>query len=83
VKIGRLSGVEPHLLETAFDTFKERTVCDGAAFVMQLQPVVIVCRSCGAETTLDAFRYRCPRCESIDVSVTEGEEMLLMSLEME
>jgi hydrogenase nickel incorporation protein HypA/HybF len=83
VKIGRLSGVEPHLLEIAFDTFKERTVCDGAAFVMQLQPVVIACKNCGAETTLGVFHYRCPRCESNDISVTEGEEMLLMSLEME
>ena len=29
-KIGKLSGFEPHLLETAFETFKEKTVCDGA-----------------------------------------------------
>lgn len=82
-KIGRLSGVEPHLLEIAFNTFKEKTVCDGAEFVMHLQPVVIRCRSCGAETALEELHYRCPLCESTDVAVTEGEEMLLMSLEME
>lgn len=82
-KIGRLSGVEPHLLEIAFNTFKERTVCDGAEFVMQLQPVVITCRGCGAETTLEELHYRCPHCESIDVAVIDGEEMLLLSLEME
>jgi len=28
VKIGVLSGVEPHLLQVAFDTFKEKTICD-------------------------------------------------------
>jgi len=83
VKIGRLSGVEPHLLEIAFNTFKETTVCDGAEFVMNIQPVVIRCQACGVETTLEALHYRCPACESIDVAVADGEEMLLMSLEME
>ena len=82
-KIGRLSGVEPHLLEIAFNTFKEKTVCDGAEFVLNLQPVVIRCNACHEETVLEELHYRCPHCESIDVSVTDGEEMLLMSLEME
>ena len=82
-KIGRLSGVEPHLLEIAFNTFKEKTVCDGAEFVMNLQPVVIRCNACHRETVLEELYYRCPDCESIDVSVADGEEMLLMSLEME
>ncbi len=50
VKIGQFSGVETHLLEVAFDTFKEKTVCDRAEFVL---------------------------------TVDDGEEMYLMSLEME
>jgi len=83
VKIGRLSGVEAHLLEIAFNTFKEQTVCDGADFVMNLQPVVIRCKTCGKESVLEALHYCCPACESIDVEVTDGEDMLLMSLEME
>ena len=83
IKIGRLSGVEPQLLEVAFETFKEKTVCEGCEFVMNIQPVVIACNNCDKETLLDELHYRCPHCESIDVRVTDGEEMLLMSLEME
>ena len=83
VKIGRLSGVEPHLLEIAFNTFKEKTFCDGAEFIMNLQPVVIRCNGCQEETTLEELHYRCPQCGSIDVTVLDGEEMLLMSLEMQ
>ncbi len=82
-KIGRLSGVEPHLLETAFNTFKEKTVCDGAEFVMNIQPVVIRCTDCKRETILEELHYRCSHCESVDVVVSDGEEMFLMSLEME
>ena len=29
VKIGKLSGVEPHLLEVAFETFKEKPYATG------------------------------------------------------
>ena len=83
VKIGRMSGVEPHLLETAFHTFKEKTVCDGAWFVINIQPLTIECQACGVITVLDEIYYKCQCCESIDVKVIDGEDMFLMSLEME
>lgn len=83
VKVGKLSGVEPHLLQTAFDTFKEKTLCDGALFVMHLQDIVIRCRTCNQESTLEKNHFICPQCESNDVMVLDGEEMFLMRLEME
>jgi hydrogenase nickel insertion protein HypA len=83
VKIGKMSGVEPHLLQIAFDTFKEKTVCDGAELVMRVQPLAVRCRSCGRVSELDAPHYRCPACGSGEVEVFDGEEMYLMRLEME
>ena len=83
VKIGVMSGVEPHLLEIAFNTFKEKTMCDGADFVLNVQPLVIECKSCSVKTTLEKIYYKCPACESLDVNVIDGEDMFLMSLEME
>ncbi len=82
-KIGKLSGVEPHLLETAFETFKEKSVCDGAEFVMNLQDLKLYCNECGKESEQREVRYQCGHCHSTDVSVIDGEEMYLMSLEME
>jgi len=83
VKIGIMSGVEPHLLEIAFETFKEKTVCDGAEFVMNIQPLTLTCKGCGKTSELENIAYCCPSCESLDVEVVDGEEMLLMSLEMQ
>ena len=82
-KIGKLSGVEPHLLETAFETFKEKTVCDGAEFVMNLQDLVLYCNTCKKESEQSEVRYQCLHCQSTDVSVIDGEDMYLMTLEME
>ena len=83
VKIGVMSGVEPHLLKSAFDTFKEATMCADALLDIQVQNVIIRCKECGAETTLEVFRYLCSQCESNNVEVIDGEDMYLMSLEME
>ena len=82
-KIGVMSGVETHLLQIAFDTFKEGTVCDGAEFVMNVQKLKLHCNDCGAEFEIDEHRYQCGECESLDVKVIDGEEMYLMTLEME
>ena len=83
VKIGVMSGVEPYLLETAFNTFKETTVCEGAEFVMNIQPLTIRCHECESESELPVKEYCCPKCQSINVDVTDGEDMFLMSLEMQ
>lgn len=82
-KIGKLSGVEPHLLKIAFETFKEKTVCDEAEFVMNLQNLVLHCNDCHSESEQSEVRYQCLHCQSTNVSVVDGEEMYLMTLEME
>lgn len=83
VKIGVMSGIEPYLLETAFNTFKETTVCDGGEFIMNIQPLAIECQKCKVVSELENVQYCCPKCQSIDVKVIDGEDMFLMSLEME
>ncbi len=83
LKIGVLTGVEPHLLKTAFNTFKEKTICEEAELILRMQPVVIYCSECEAEFTLAEHDYTCPHCRGNLIRILEGEEMLLMRLEME
>lgn len=83
VKIGVMSGVEPHLLKEAFELFKEGTVCDGCEFVMNIQKVKINCMACGVESELEKNEYLCPKCKSIDIKIVDGEDMFLMQLELE
>lgn len=82
VKIGVLSGVEPDLLETAFNTFKEQTVCHNAQFIMNIQKIEILCKSCNTKSILEKNEFSCPSCGGVDIEVLDGEEMYLMSLEM-
>ena len=83
IKIGVLSGVEPELLKTAFETFKEGTICEDAKFIMHIQPVVIECLECKKKSELSKNEYLCPYCKSGNMKIIDGEEMYLMSMELE
>ncbi len=83
VKIGVMSGVEPSLLQTAFETFKEKTICEEAEFIINMQEVLVKCNNCLQESTLKKLEYCCPRCESTDLNILDGEDMYLMQLELE
>jgi len=83
IKIGVLSGVETDLLKTAFDTFKEGTMCENAEFIMHIQPVVVECKECGKVSELKKDEYLCPLCNSPHIKITDGEDMYLMSMELE
>jgi len=77
-----MSGVEPHLLQVAFDTFKEGTLCEDAQYIQNIQALVIQCRACQAKSELSEVAYICPICESLDIEVVDGEDMYLMQLEL-
>ncbi|MDR0762119.1 MAG: hydrogenase maturation nickel metallochaperone HypA, partial [Campylobacteraceae bacterium] len=83
VKIGRLSGIEPHFLKLTFDTFKAKTLCENAELIVNIQDVIIKCLSCGAKHALENNEFICKTCGGNDVRAEEGEDMLLMRLEME
>ena len=83
VKIGQLSGVEPYLLQTAFDAFKANSeACQQAELDMQIQAVEVFCLGCGETNQLSEHHYVCPVCQSDRVTITDGKEMFLMQLEM-
>jgi len=81
-KIGIMSGIEIHLLQTAFDTFKEGTMCAKAELILNSQKLKLECKECGNIFEVDEVRYFCKKCESLRVKVLDGEDMYLMSLEM-
>lgn len=82
IKIGVMSGVEPHLLSVSFDTFKEDTLCSDAELEIIHQPLVIECQDCKHTETLTEVKYTCTKCNSSNIKVIDGENMYLMKVEM-
>ncbi|MGS0680722.1 hydrogenase maturation nickel metallochaperone HypA/HybF [Shewanella sp. 125m-7] len=83
IKLGVLSGVEPELLKTAFETFKLEGICRDASLIMNIQPLVISCATCGGHTEHEQRNVMCSHCQSTNTTVLDGEDMMLMQLELE
>jgi hydrogenase nickel incorporation protein HypA/HybF len=81
VRIGELSGVEVELLSTAYDTFRERTICEDAELVLQIVPARWVCPDCGDAIARGAV-LTCPSC-AMPARLVQGDEILLDRIELE
>src|SRR4051794_14238249 len=63
VRIGELSGVDAGLLDTAWKTFRVRTICEAAPLEIQSVPAAWACSRCGVEVTRGGF-LSCPACHA-------------------
>ena len=79
VQLGELSGVEPGLLATAYDTFRERTICEGAPLELDRVAAAWECDRCGRAVT---GKLRCPDCDR-PARLVAGDEIILSRIEME
>jgi hydrogenase nickel incorporation protein HypA/HybF len=82
LSIGPLSGVEPELLNRAFEIARLETVAENSVLEIETGPVVVECRSCGASGAAEVNRLLCPSCGDWQVNLVQGDEMLLLRLEL-
>ncbi len=84
LQIGRLSGVVNDALLFCFDIAAQGTLVDGATLEIEMLPTIIHCTVCGQDSELPTVqRFRCPRCDSSSVNMTQGRELELVSIQVE
>jgi hydrogenase nickel insertion protein HypA len=81
VRLGELSGVDAGLLDTAWRTFRERTLCDGAPLDIEVVPARWVCSRCSAPI-VPGGALVCSACRA-PARLDQGDEILLARIEME
>lgn len=79
--LGEQSGVEPELLKLAWQTFRERTPCEGAHLTLRSVPVVWRCPRCEGAIPPGSL-LRCPVC-AVPARMIAGDEMILERIELE
>lgn len=82
LSIGPLSGVEPDLLKRAYEVARLHTVAENAELEIRTGPIVVECRSCGASGEAQVNRLLCPACGNWQVNLVQGDELLLLRLEV-
>jgi hydrogenase nickel incorporation protein HypA/HybF len=81
--LGSLSGVEPLLVDMAFENLRNEYGL--AACELQIDSVELAanCRSCGIDFVVFNYRFKCPACASQQTVVIRGDECQLVSLQVE
>lgn len=83
VRIGPLAGVVGDLLATAFPLAAAGTPAEAAQLDLVDAPIVVRCRSCGAETEAQANRLLCGACGDWQTQVVSGDELILETVELD
>jgi len=81
--VGRLSGVHCDALRFAFDLLSRGTLAEKAELKIARPKATCRCRTCHAKVEIEDLLVRCPQCDSKQIVIEGGRELLLQSIEIE
>ena len=81
--IGPLSGVEAQLLKNAYTVASAGTVAEHAELIIETLPIRVKCSLCGSESDALPNKLICKQCGDWRTTLLSGDEMMLLSLELE
>jgi hydrogenase nickel incorporation protein HypA/HybF len=82
VRVGELSGVDPELFQTAYETFRTGTICDRAPLSVKHVAATWSCPACRQPIPRGAI-LRCAACGEPARLDDGGDALMLDGIEME
>ena len=82
LRVGVLRAIEPENLSFLFEHLSRGTPAEGARLEIVEEPIRVDCEACGVSEAR-AFTFECPRCKGSGVSVTGGDSLSILSLDVE
>ncbi len=83
LEIGKLSGIMDESVQFYWDALCKNTVCEEANLHFESIPAKIHCGDCGNEYELEHDLIPCPACSSMNIKISDGDEFILKSIEVE
>lgn len=83
LRVGKLSGIIPEALETAFEAYKKGTIAEDARLEIEELPLKVQCQNCGLEVLKDSYIFICPACASTNLKILQGTELQLEKIDLE
>ncbi len=77
---GRLSGVEIPALEYALKAIKENSILQDASIKVIETEAIAKCATCLNVFTINSFTDSCPKCQSYDHSMQQGDQLIVKSI---
>lgn len=83
LKVGKLSGASPEALRTAFAVVAKSVGWPVAELVIEEPGAVCRCYDCGAGSEISEYVYACPACGEHGISIEGGDELQLVSIDLD
>ncbi|HYF28417.1 MAG TPA: hydrogenase maturation nickel metallochaperone HypA [Baekduia sp.] len=81
--VGHLRQVVPASLAFYWDVVTRETLCEGATLQQDLVPARLRCDACGWAWDVEELAFRCPACDGPRVTVLQGDELIVETIEVE
>lgn len=82
VSLGELAGVDPELFRTAYEMFREGTLCEKASLDIVTFPAAWRCPSCGKAFARGEV-LRCAACDAPAQMDAKSDALMLDAIDME
>jgi hydrogenase nickel incorporation protein HypA/HybF len=82
-RIGALRQVDDCLIGEAFAIAREGTICASCELAVETAYMQAMCPTCNVRFPIQHWEWRCPTCGAEGESPSGGDELELLSLELE
>lgn len=83
LEIGVLAGIEKSALFFCFAEAARNTLVEGAILEIQDKLAKGVCQHCHRQVTISSWYEPCQHCGQLPITISEGQQMIIKSLEVE
>ena len=83
LKVGAFSGIMIDSLQFGLEILAKDTLADSATINIEPIPLVVKCPSCQKEFHIEPTNFICPQCENIELEIISGEELELVSVDVD
>ena len=82
LQIGKLRQFVPEIMQFCYEVAVRETPLAGSELRLTEIPIRIFCPNCNKATDLEEYDFHCPNCQSVDIQVVSGNELILDSIEL-
>jgi hydrogenase nickel incorporation protein HypA/HybF len=83
LSFGQLVQIVPDIFRFAFGEAVRNSVAENAEISIEIVPVKMKCVNCGNDFPVTENRFTCSNCDSSDLQILHGKELLIKSIEGE
>lgn len=83
MSVGSMTCIDIENLKFIFDVMKKDTLASGAKLEVESLPLQVTCGECDAVSPVKEYRFICASCGSRKVRISQGNELIVQSLEAE